>query len=59
MGVVILHRTMPGLVVAEGVSSQVQQEIYDAVAQETKELEDEINFVSVYPVATLGLSYQF
>ncbi len=45
--------------IAEGVSSEVQQEIDEAVAQETEDLEDELDFLSVYPVLSLGLSYQF
>ena len=44
---------------AENISSDVQQEIDEAVARETEELEDDIDFINVYPVVTLGLSYQF
>ena len=44
---------------AEGLPTQVEQEIEDAVARETEDLEDELDFISVYPVLSLGLSYQF
>ncbi|MGF1542622.1 MAG: hypothetical protein ACFCU5_19620 [Pleurocapsa sp.] len=44
---------------AANVSNEVEQAINEAVARETKELEDEIAFISVYPVVSLGLSYQF
>jgi hypothetical protein len=44
---------------AENLPSAVEEEINEAVARETEELEDEIDFISVYPVVSLGLSYQF
>ena len=45
--------------VAEGVPSEVQQEIDQAVAQETEDLQDELSFISIYPVLSFGVSYQF
>ena len=45
--------------VADGVSTQVQEEINAAVERETEDLEDELDFINIYPVASLGLSYQF
>lgn len=45
--------------VAEGIPDDVRQEIEAAAEEEEKKLEDEINFVGFYPVASLGLSYQF
>ncbi|MEL6441987.1 MAG: hypothetical protein AAFQ80_22410 [Cyanobacteria bacterium J06621_8] len=46
--------------VADGVPAQVQEEIDAAVEQETEDLEDELGFLNtIYPVGSLGLSYQF
>jgi hypothetical protein len=44
---------------AEDIPSEVEQEINEAVARETEELEEDIDFISVYPVVSLGISYQF
>ncbi len=38
---------------------ETEQRINEAVAKETEDLEDEIDFISVYPVVSLGISYQF
>lgn len=38
---------------------QIEQEAQAAAVEEEREIEDDIDFVSVYPVVTLGLSYQF
>ncbi len=38
---------------------EIEQEAQAAAVEEEREIEDDINFVSVYPVVTLGLSYQF
>lgn len=41
------------------VDPQVQQQVDNAVDQEVEELEDEIDGFNIYPVLTLGVSYQF
>lgn len=41
------------------VDPQVQQQVDDAVDQEVEDLEDEIDDFNIYPVLTLGVSYQF
>lgn len=41
------------------VNQQVQDQVDQAIAQEVEELEDEISGFNIYPVATLGVSYQF
>ncbi len=45
--------------ITEGVSDQIRQEIEQAAEDEAEEIEDNIGFISVYPVVSLGLSYQF
>lgn len=38
---------------------QIEQEAQEAAEEEEREIEDDIDFIGVYPVVTLGLSYQF
>lgn len=45
--------------IVAGVSDDVRQDIQQAAEEEAQKIEDDIDFISVYPVATLGLSYQF
>lgn len=45
--------------IADGVPESTRNEIEAAVERETEDLEDEIDFLSIYPVVSLGLSYQF
>lgn len=45
--------------VAEGIPDEVRDEIEEAVDRETEDLKDDLDFLDVYPVVSLGLSYQF
>jgi hypothetical protein len=45
--------------VADNVPDDVREEIEAAAEEEEQEIKDEINFADFYPVASLGLSYQF
>lgn len=41
------------------IPPEIEARIRQEADQEQEDLEDEINFLSVYPVAALGISYQF
>ena len=43
----------------DGVPDSVVTEINQAAEQEEEDLEDELDFISIYPVLSLGISYQF
>ena len=43
----------------DGVPDSVVTEINQAAEQEEEDLEDELDFLSIYPVLSLGISYQF
>lgn len=43
----------------DGVPESVVTEINQAAEQEEEDLEDELDFISIYPVLSLGISYQF
>ena len=45
--------------IAPGVPAEVVAEINAAAEAEEAELEDEIGFLDIYPVISLGISYQF
>jgi hypothetical protein len=45
--------------IPDGVPQDTKDRINAEVEKETKEIEDDINFISIYPVLSLGLSYQF
>ena len=45
--------------ISQDVPAEVEAEINAAVEDEEAELEDEIGFFEVYPVVSLGFSYQF
>lgn len=45
--------------IVSGVPAEVEAEINAAVEAEEAELEDEIGFLDIYPVVSLGVSYQF
>ena len=45
--------------ISDGVSEEVVAEINEAAEQEEEDLEDELDFISIYPVVSLGFSYQF
>lgn len=43
----------------DNVPQSTVDEINTAVAEEEKDVEDELDFISIYPVGSLGISYQF
>ncbi|GAB4528777.1 MAG: hypothetical protein Tsb0014_10300 [Pleurocapsa sp.] len=45
--------------IPEGVPQDTKDVINAEVEKETQEIEDDIDFISIYPVLSLGLSYQF
>lgn len=45
--------------IVEGVPADIRQDIEEAAEEEEQEIEDDLNFINVYPVVSLGLSYQF
>ena len=45
--------------ISQNVPADVVDEINEAVAAEEEELEDDLDVVSIYPVVSLGISYQF